>query len=196
MNAPLIPSPIPVPAPPSPLAAPRKYTAADVFYLVQLGLVDRMARFELIDGELVGMSPKGRFHEAMREHIAFWLQGFIGSQFRTLQEHTLVLSDALILEPDFILYDAARKIADAPLAGADLRLVIEVADTSWQHDVETKAALYAAHGVAEYWVIDAVQKSMRVHRAPSPSGWGQVEDFAAGASVAPLCAPGAAFATV
>lgn len=195
MNAPLIP---PLPSAPV-LAAPRKYTAADVFYLLQIGLIDRAARFELIDGEFVGMSPKGRFHEAMREQVAYWLQSVCTSGFRSLQEHTLVLADGLILEPDFILYNADRRIADAPLTGAELRLVIEVADTSWTHDAQTKAALYAAHGAPEYWVIEAVQKTVRVHRAgqsgaPSP-GWGDIQDIKAGDAIAPLCAPDAPFST-
>ncbi len=129
MNAPVLPPP------------PRRYTAEDIFYLIDTGLVDRHARFELIDGALIPMAPKGRHHEIMRERIAEWLLTVSGLGFRTLQEHTLQLADGLMLEPDFVVYDAARRIADANLKGGDLRLVIEVADSSLAYDLNTKAPL-------------------------------------------------------
>ena len=181
MNAPVLPPP------------PRKYTADDIFYLIDAGLVDRHARFELIDGALIPMSPKGRHHEIMRERIAEWAQTLWSRGLRSLQEHTLVLEDGLMLEPDFILYDAARKIADSPLKGNDLHLVIEVADSSLGYDLNTKAPLYAAQGVAECCVIDAVRGTTRVHRGPGPAGWAEVLEAAKGEAMAAACAPDAPF---
>ena len=168
---------------------PRKYTADDIFYLIDTGLIDRQARFELIDGALIPMSPKGRHHEIMRERIAEWVQELWSRGLRSLQGHTLVLEDGLMLEPDFILYDAARKIADSPLKGADLRLVIEVADSSLSYDLNTKAPLYAAQGVQEYWVIDAVRGTARVHRGLGAAGWAEVREVAKGEPIEAVCAP-------
>lgn len=176
MNAPVLPPP------------PRKYTVADIFYLIDEGLIDHQARFELIDGAIVHMSPKGRHHEVMRETIAEWLQAVTQSGFRTLMEHTLQLEDGLMLEPDVVVYDAARRIADSNLTGRDLRLVIEVADSSLSYDLNTKAALYAAQGVDEYWVINAVKRTARVHRGPDANRWADVRDVPAGEAFAPLCA--------
>jgi Uma2 family endonuclease len=172
------------------LNPPRRYTAEDIFYLIDTGLIDRSARFELIDGALIPMSPKGRHHEVMRERIATWLKQPWAQAFNTLQEHTLQLADGLMLEPDFLVYDASRFIADANLAGPDLRLVIEVADSSLTYDLNTKAPLYAEQGVREYWVIDAVRKTARVHRVAAGAKWTQVQDIGPGGAVEALCAPG------
>ena len=159
-------------------------------FLVENGLIDPKARFELMDGAIIPMSPKGRLHEAMREKITNWLRETWAAPFGVMIEHTLVLDAETIVEPDFLLYDGARSIADAPLTGADIRLVIEVADSSWSYDTNEKAAKYAAFGVAEYWVVDAVRRVVRVHRG---AAWSDVKDLAAETAVGPLCAPAALF---
>ena len=52
-----------------------------------------------------------------------------------------------------------------------------------------KAALYASFGVRELWVIDAVKLIARGFRAPSPEGYGEVQDIAASERLVPLIAP-------
>jgi len=37
-------------------------------------------------------------------------------------------------------------------------LIVEVAESSLRHDLTTKAALYARHGIPEYWLIDVVNQ--------------------------------------
>ncbi len=187
MNAPVTHPFTPVPP------APRKYTAADIFFFLEAGLLVPDAKFELMDGEIVPMSPKGRHHEAMREALISWLRQPWAQAFNLILEHTITLDDSTILEPDFLLYDGARRIADAPLIGADIRLAIEVADTSWGYDTKAKAAKYAAFGIAEYWVIHAVKGVARIHSGPSKAGWADIRDVAADATLTPACAPDAAF---
>jgi Uma2 family endonuclease len=80
-------------------------------------------------------------------------------------------------------------------------LVVEVADTSLATDTGEKAQLYAAAGMADYWVIDLNNRLAIVHRDPrpdpaSPSGaaYATVTRLAAGQTVSPLAAPQAAVA--
>ncbi len=176
-----------VPLPP----APRKYSAADIYFFLEAGLFDPEAKFELLDGEIVPMSPKGRHHEVMREQIEDWLRQPWTQAFNIIREHTLKLDDGTLLEPDFLLYDAARRIADAPLMGGDIRLAIKVADSSWSYDTRAKAAKYAAFAIPEYWALHAVKRSARIHRAPSAGQWADKRDAAAGEALSPLCAPSA-----
>ena len=183
MNAPVL----------TPLEPPRPLLASDVMFLVEHGLIDPNAKFELMDGAIIPMSPKGRLHEAMRERIMDWLRERWAADFRLTLEHTLVLDEDTIVEPDFLLYQKTRSIADAPLTGADITLVIEVADSSWDYDTKEKAAKYAAFGVAEYWVIDASRRITRMHRAPTTGGWNEVQEIAADQPLTPICAPTATF---
>lgn len=188
MNAPVF------TAPPPP-RAPRKYTADDIFFWLSTGFVSPEAKFELLDGELIPVSPKGRHHEAMRERIEVWLdQPWRVGRFSVIREHTLKLDDGTLLEPDFLLYDSTARIQDRPLQGADIKLAIEVGDSSWAYDLNQKAPKYAAFGIPEYWAIHAVKRAARIHRAPSGTSWAHVSDLQSGSSLSPLCAPEAAFA--
>lgn len=197
MNAPLRPRPeFP---PPEPLPkAPRKYTADDIFFWLSTGFVAPDAKFELLDGELIPVSPKERVHEAMRERLEDWLTQSWAASFRIIREHTLKLDNGTLLEPDFLIYDRAARIKDRPLQGADIRLAIEVADSSWSYDTTRKAAKYAQFGIAEYWAIHAVKREARVYRGPKnekagAEGWASIEDIPAGSRFAPLCAAEAGF---
>jgi Uma2 family endonuclease len=46
--------------------------------------------------------------------------------------------------------------------------VIEVADTSLNHDITTKAEAYATGGIPDYWVLDVDGRRLLVFRDPSP----------------------------
>ena len=180
-------------APFAPLKPPRRLMADDVMFLVESGLIDPAAKFELMDGEIIPMPAKGRHHEVMRERVELWLKQPWAQAFNVIREHTIKLDVETLVEPDFLLYDTGRRIADGPLLGGDIRLVIEVADSSWAYDVESKAPKYARFGVVEYWVIHATRRTAKVFRDPQPEGYAGVADVPAGMELSPLCAPGAAF---
>lgn len=181
-------------APLPPLIPPRRLMAADVMFLVEHGLIDPAAKFELMDGDIIPMPAKGRHHEIMRERIELWLKRPWAQAFNVLREHTLVLDSETLVEPDFLLYDSERRIADAPLTGADIRLVIEVAESSWAYDVESKAPKYARFGVAEYWVVHATRHTAKVFREPGEAGYELVEDVSANSGrLSPLWAPNTEF---
>jgi Uma2 family endonuclease len=82
------------------------------------------------------------------------------------------------LIPDILVHPAA--IPRAKVRGGNALLVVEVADTSLRYDLSTKAPIYAAYGVREYWVINAVTLAMMVHRKPSGKIYEAVEEAAPG----------------
>jgi Uma2 family endonuclease len=87
----------------------------------------------------------------------------------------LNLAAKLYLQPDILLRPRAIRTPD--LRGQDTLLVIEVADTKLPPDINTKAAIYAAYGVREYWVINAATVVTTVHLAPSANGYGCVNEI-------------------
>ena len=89
--------------------------------------------------------------------------------------------------PDILVYPATTKVPD--VRGPTALLVVEVADTSLEYDLDTKAGVYAAHGVREYWVINARTLATRIHRQPAPSGYGDAGEVAADTKLTPQAAP-------
>jgi Uma2 family endonuclease len=66
----------------------------------------------------------------------------------------------------------------------DIRLVIEVSDTTVRFDSVTKAALYARAGIGEYWVVDVKAKKLIVHRSPAAGTYQSIETYRGAAMVA------------
>jgi Uma2 family endonuclease len=75
------------------------------------------------------------------------------------------------------------------LTAGNVLLVVEFAASSLGYDMGRKAALYAAFGVRELWVVDAIKLTARVFREPSETGYGDTRDFAASDLLSPLFAP-------
>jgi Uma2 family endonuclease len=154
---------------------------------VQANAFTEYDRLELIDGELVPMSPKGRRHEVIREALAYKFTREAPDDVFVTAEPQLNLTVRLYLQPDILLRPMAILTPDA--RGPDTLLVIEVADTSLPIDISTKSLIYATHGVREYWVINAATLVTTVHLAPSASGYGSVSELAANVRLIPSLVP-------
>lgn len=69
-------------------------------------------------------------------------------------------------------------------------LVVEIAEPSLGHDPNVKARTYAAAGVGEYWVINAVRHVTTIHCDPLVSGYGtRLDDVPATRMLVPVLAP-------
>ena len=184
---------VPAQAPRAPTQAaeglPRwRWTTAELLRLAELGAFTRDDRFELIGGEIVPMSPSGRRHEVIAEELhKWWVRRCCPPDIWVAKESQFNLSDDTYTKPDLLVHPDHIKAYD--LRGGSALLVVEVADTSIYVDRHAKAALYAFHGVREYWVINANSLETTVHRAPTTSGYGDVRDVAASATLTPLLAP-------
>jgi Uma2 family endonuclease len=49
----------------------------------------------------------------------------------------------------------------------DVRLLVEVSDTTLGYDRNRKAAIYAEAGIADYWILNLPQRRLEVRRDPS-----------------------------
>jgi Uma2 family endonuclease len=90
------------------------------------------------------------------------------------------------VEPDILVCPRSFKGVTVP--PTEVLLAIEVAHSSLKFDSTTKARLYAALGVREYWVVDAQTLTTRVHREPSAKGYASVADVPPGETLVPLLA--------
>ena len=165
----------------------RRWTVAEIEAMVAKGIISEDERFELIGGEAVPMSPKGRQHEILRSELAFYMTQRAGADLRVVAEAQLNLTDDAYVLPDILVYPAAIKVPD--VRGPTTLLVIEIADSSLEYDLLTKAALYASYGVREYWVINAKTLLTTVYRVPSGSEYTRKERLTADERLVPEAVP-------
>jgi Uma2 family endonuclease len=165
----------------------RRFTVAEIEAMVRAGILDEDERVELIHGEVVPMSPKGGRHEILKAALNRRWQKLCPDEDQIAQGTTFRLSEDTYLEPDFVVYPS--EVGIVGIAGENVLLVVEVADTSTRYDRGRKAQLYAEFGVREFWAIDAVKMTTRVFRAPSANGYAEKRDFKAPDALLPLLAP-------
>ena len=147
----------------------RIWTVAELEAMVAAGIIDSGERFELIDGEVVPMSPKGNRHEMIKGALMeFWIL-HKPKTVRIMQETTFRLNATSYLEPDFVFFASTTKLKD--LAPANTLLAVEISDSTLRYDTGRKAALYAAHGVKELWAIDTETLQTHIFTKPSAEGY-------------------------
>lgn len=154
----------------------RAFTVADVERMVEVGLLDPDERIELIGGELVPMSPKGAQHEALKILLNRLFHRLLSDDIFVAPETTFRMADDTYLEPDFVFYP--ESVGPVGLNAGNVLLVIEIADSSLDFDLGHKAAVYAAFGIPELWVINAKTYQTTIHRTPSPLGYRSIRMIA------------------
>lgn len=166
-------------------ARPRRMTRAEYERVVEQGMFQN-ERVELIHGIVVEMPPIDPSHA---DPVAFLTHAFVlGVRDRAVVRVQLsfAASDDSEPQPDLMLVPPGRYAAQHP---DRCFLVVEVANASLAHDRETKAPLYAASGVPEYWIVDVNARAVEVFDEPSEGRYRRVRRFAAGATIAPAAFP-------
>ncbi|WP_181702897.1 Uma2 family endonuclease [Chthonobacter albigriseus] len=169
----------------------RLFTVADVERMVEVGLIGEDERVELIDGELIPMSPKGNEHEIYKTALMMYWARRCPPDLVFVPETTFRLSVDTFLEPDFVVMP--RTVGIRKLNGATALLAVEIGVSSLGYDLGKKAGVYARFGIRELWVIDPIARVVHVHRRPSPEGYGEVQAFGDSDMLSPELAPDLAF---
>ena len=152
-----------------PRAAPSRHRLSvdDFHRMAEVGILSPSDRVELIDGEIIDMSPIGALHAAIVALLTAFLCRTVGGGVIVRCQNPIRLDDTSEPEPDIAI---VRARADGYLSAhpgpGDVLMVIEVADTSLAWDLGVKVPLYARHGIPETWVIDAATRRTTRFRSP------------------------------
>ena len=170
------------------------WTVGDFDRLFDAGFFPLDARLELIEGEIWKKMTQNEPHAVALSLAEFALSGvFVGCYVRTQQP--MILGETSKPEPDLaVVTGAPRDYLAAHPSSAEL--VVEISYTTLIPDQTTKAALYARAEIAEYWIVNLVDRTLEVRRQPSPMegellghGYRSTQILLPGESIAPLGAP-------
>jgi Uma2 family endonuclease len=172
----------------------RRWRRAEYDRLVDLGMFVG-ERLELLDGLLVVREPQKSPHAATVAQVAQVLTAAFGAGWHARIQAPIVLDDDSEPEPDVAMVPGVPHdyFSAHPSTAA---LLVEVADSSLRLDRRFKAGLYARARLPEYWIVNLVDLTLEVHRAPEAepeSAYGAVyraiEILRPPAVIAPLGAP-------
>ena len=156
--------------------ARRRFDVDDYYQLAEAGILRPDERVELVDGDVIAVSPQGSPHAAVVSRLTRILLPVFGARALLRAQLPLRLGRHSEPEPDVALvsFRADDYVSGHPTA-EDALLVIEIGVTSLAFDRAVKAPLYARHGVPELWLVDLAGRTVHVLREPGPDGFAREE---------------------
>jgi Uma2 family endonuclease len=172
---------------------PFRWTREDYDRLADVGLFHNR-RVQLIDGEIIEMSPHGNSHAMLIPVIYEVLKSAFGAGFTIRPQLPLALGKESAPEPDLaVVRGNPREHVVHPNSAV---LVVEISDSSLAFDAGMKAALYARAGINEYWIVNLIHSQLDVYRKPVigdkfefGAGYGQRWSLTRDETVSPMAAP-------
>jgi Uma2 family endonuclease len=171
----------------------KRWTRAEFDKLAELCLFDKGERFELIDGEIYHMSPQSSRHAGVLILCELALRALITANLVLRVQLPLALSDDSEPEPDLAVVEGTprEQLKAHPKTAL---LVIEIAESSLEHDRQRKLSLYARSGIQEYWVVNLQEEVVEVYREPASGRYHSIFLRVPGDTISPLFCPQAAIA--
>lgn len=175
----------------STLIAKRCFNVEEYYRMAQAGILSEDDRVELIEGEIVEMSPIGSRHAACIDRIVnFLLNRYAGRTAIVRVQSPIRLDDFSEPQPDISLLRPREDFyAGEHPTPTDVLLLIEVADTSLEYDRVVKTLLYARANIPEVWLINLKEDEVDVYMQPVGDSYQTIQRFKAGESFASRVLP-------
>lgn len=161
-----------------------RFTVQEYHRLAEAGLFTEDDRVELIEGDILDMSPIGSRHAACVKRLIRLLDRRIGERAIVAAQDPIQLDDRSEPQPDVALLKPRSDFyaAHHPRA-AEVFLIIEVAETSVDYDRAVKVPLYARFGIPEVWLVNVAEDVVEVYRTPSAEGYREMQPLPRGTRV-------------
>ena len=143
-----------------------KWTIERYHHAIEAGVFDDVP-VELLDGDLIEMSPESIPHASLTSNAGDYLRDRLGNRAKVREGHPITLPnhsepepDLAIVNPDAEIYKLHHPYPE------DIFWVIEYSNSSLQKDLEIKSRTYASAGISEYWVINLKTRELIIFRDP------------------------------
>ena len=175
---------------------PHRLTVADYYRMAEVGILAPEAHVELIDGEIIAMTPIGPLHCASVDRATRAFITKAGDSAIVRVQGSVRLDLYSEPDPDLVLLrPRADFYASAHPGPADILLIVEVAQSSIDYDREFKSHVYARSAVHEYWLADLNERVLTCYSSPEDGIYQRVERHTRGQSLAPRLLPDCVIST-
>ena len=155
-----------------------RFSVEEFNKLGEAGIFDEDDRVELLDGEIIVMSPIGTQHAGIVMRLNWTLQRHLGDRVllnpqnpAVLDEFSEPLPDLTLLKPRKDFYTSAHPRPE------DILLLVEVSDTTLAYDRGRKLRKYAERGLREVWIVNVKQQIIEQFRVPAGFTYSSAAQF-------------------
>ena len=145
----------------------RLFNIDEYFKMAEIGILKENEAVELIDGEILKMSPIGFFHSSIIGQLTYLFNRVLGDNALVWVQNSIFLDENTMPEPDLaIVKYRADFYRQRYVKANDILLIIEVSDSTLKYDMEKKSALYARFYIPEMWVVDVKKQRLICYSEP------------------------------
>ena len=173
----------------------RRWKRVEYDRLIECGFFRPGDPIELVGGQLIVAEPQGSGHYASIRAVQEALRAAFGQGWEIRNQGPVALDDESEPEPDIAVVPGTFRDYTGGHPSRPV-LVVEVSESSLAFDRGRKASLYARAGLADYWIVNLVDRVLEVYREPARDpgaefGWRfqSVRVYGPEASVSPLVLP-------
>jgi Uma2 family endonuclease len=165
-----------------------KWTVDDYHRMVEAGILDDRP-VELLNGEIIEMSPEGTPHANRSTKGANYLRQLLGDRVEVREGKPITLSDRSEPEPDIaVVQPLDDEYDDHHPYPENIFWLIEFSNSSLEKDLEVKRKAYAAAGIPEYWVVNLRRMELVLLRSPQAGDY-QEEAILTEGTIQPIAFP-------
>jgi Uma2 family endonuclease len=169
-----------------------RFNVKEYYRMAETGVLRPDARVELLDGQIIDMSPIGPFHGGLVKRLSRIFNLTAKGRWLVSTQDPLRLDDHSEPEPDvMLLKPVADDYTSRHPQPDDVFLLIEVSDSTLDYDRAEKLPAYGRAGVLEVWIVNLQDATLEIYREPHFTGYGSKAVLHAGDQAAPLAFPDA-----
>jgi Uma2 family endonuclease len=156
----------------------RRFTVSEYYQMAEAGVFGPEERVELIEGEVLKMSPKGIKHASSDTRADNCFRRRLGDRIVIRLQSPVRLSDLTEPEPDVVLALPHEKdYSDHHPAPSEILLVLEIAESSLRYDREVKSRIYAEAGIIQYCLLNLISRRLEDYRDPEDGRYRTVHTY-------------------
>lgn len=156
-----------------------KWTVEDYHRMIDSGVLEGKS-VELLEGEIIAMSPEKPIHSSRIDTVADYLRDILHGVAKVREAHPITLDDSEP-EPDLaVVRFEADNYANRHPYPQDIYWLVEVSNSTLSKDLEEKSIIYARNGIPEYWVIDLLHNKLWLFTNPQQNGYLNKQEITTG----------------
>ncbi len=160
------------------------FTIKEYYKMAEVGILKPSDKVELLNGEIIQMSPIKSFHASIVDMLIGMLNSKYYGVCNIRSQNPIRINRHSEPEPDIAVTKFRKDhYRDQHPTAKDVLLLIEVSDSTLQKDRKIKLPIYAEAKIPEYWIVNSVDEQIEVYRNPKDDKYSSKKIYKKGKTI-------------